>query len=318
MISFIKYTDDFKCDGVKTCYLHESESLAVVEIVDIYAHKEDNMEAIKTELGKDMLIAVSKLFDSVYVYLLNSKKDIRALEFLDYVFDDFGIVKGNKGVSSGKMSLILLQAKLSELDMDAMLDFFLYRVDNYFKECDSIVSKTYVEEYNIDLKNMHLYHKKDIPWAYVKTTDVAPVGSKIRIKTLENDSGVIVESSDQVYIMIGCHGEVYDIQKSKFQSSYIDADKVLDVFEQMLDFIPAVEIMPDEEYVAIDELAHLCYPQKVYGIYAKELVKRIRVYSSEDVSEYFVGKPGDFLAIREDDTSDVYIIQHDILKNTYE
>ena len=34
--------------------------------------------------------------------------------------------------------------------------------------------------------------------------------------------------------------------------------------------------------------------------------------------EYFLGRPGDYLAVRLDDITDIYVIQRDIFAETYE
>jgi len=118
--------------------------------------------------------------------------------------------------------------------------------------------------------------------------------------------------------MIGNRGEVYDIKREKFEASYIETNEKLDVFESMLNFIPAVLNVDSGNYESIDELAYMCYPRKGNGIYAKELQKRTKVFGINNNAEYFIGEKGDYLAARVDDVKDVYIIKRDIFQDTYE
>ena len=118
--------------------------------------------------------------------------------------------------------------------------------------------------------------------------------------------------------MIGCRGEIYDIEKEKFENTYDVTDGKLDIFEQMLDFLPEVERESDGVYISLDEMAHLCYPKQGIEIYAKEIEKRTKVFPVMREQEYFLGRPGDYMAIRADDLCDIYIIQGEIFKQTYE
>ena len=86
----------------------------------------------------------------------------------------------------------------------------------------------------------------------------------------------------------------------------------------MLEYLPEVELLPDGEYVALDEIAKLCYPKSGNGIYCKELECRTKVFPVNGNDEYYLGNQGDYLAVRLDDSTDLYIIQKEIFGNTYE
>ena len=83
-------------------------------------------------------------------------------------------------------------------------------------------------------------------------------------------------------------------------------------------FLPEVKVLPDDEFISIDEMAHICYPKQGMEIYAKPLEKRTKIYPVYDPENYFLGREGDFMAIRVDDISDMYIIQKKIFLHTYE
>ena len=116
--------------------------------------------------------------------------------------------------------------------------------------------------------------------------------------------------------MIGCMGEVYQIQQDKFNASYEISEEPLDIFAQMFEFIPAVERMDDNAYLPIDEIAKICYPKKDAGIWEKQLERRTRVFG-KTVNDYFVADSGDYLAVRKDDPQDVYVIRKEVFGRTY-
>lgn len=118
-------------------------------------------------------------------------------------------------------------------------------------------------------------------------------------------------------IMIGCLGEIYEITDEKFKSTYDVTYERLDIFERYFDFIPAVELPDKGKYVTIDEMAHLCYPKPGNGIWAKRLDKRTKIFRKGSL-DYFIGNPGDYMAIRADDYQDIYVIQQEVFLRTYE
>lgn len=71
--------------------------------------------------------------------------------------------------------------------------------------------------------------------------------------------------------MIGCKGEIYDIERQKFENSYETTNEPLDVFTQMMDFWPELQKLPEQDFISIDEYARLCYPKQEVGIYARRL-----------------------------------------------
>ena len=54
------------------------------------------------------------------------------------------------------------------------------------------------------------------------------------------------------------------------------------------------------------------------GIYAKEITGRVKIFTMWDQEKYYLGRPGDWLAVRADDPSDVYVIEKGIFEKTYE
>lgn len=244
---------------------------------------------------------------------ISNTKEIRSLEFLEFVFDRFGLTSGNEMTSHGKISTVILSVYMSDMENSNEYDFFFDRANKYFEDTDIINSKADT----IDSSLMKRYYKKNVKWAFVKTTDIIEAGKILRVKSLENPSGIKVKSCTDSYIMIGYRGEVYDITRDKFEKSYECTEEVVDIFESMMDIMPTVQVEESSEYVPIDEIAHICYPKRGSEIYAKELLRRTKVFIENTDNDYFVGKPGDYLAIRSDDLSDKYIIQKDIFTSTY-
>ncbi|MBE5881902.1 MAG: hypothetical protein E7289_06330 [Lachnospiraceae bacterium] len=296
-------------------FRHETEAFILVRENEEYCVKEQ-AEKMLAETGAKVLLLIGKISDRFLVRCLCKTEQTRALELIDFVFGQFGIAKGTAEWAQGSVSEVLLSVCMSEADVSDETEYFMLRADAYFTDCEVVEAVVFAEENPGRIREMKEYEKAHVSWAYVKTTEIVPEGVTLSVRTLENDTGVLVNARDDVYVMIGCLGEVYQIHRDKFESSYETSEEKLDIFTQMLDFIPAVERVDDHTYLPIDELAHLCYPKPGAGIYAQQLEKRTRVFSKNG-SDYFVGEQGDYLAIRKDDVQDVYIIREEVFGRTY-
>ncbi len=268
--------------------------------------------------NKKFILAFMEKDEDVKVYFYSEDKSIRALEFVDFLVDKYGTVKGDGVIAYANISKLFLNVLMSELEINSYLDFFEKRVDQYYDECNWIFATEYIKGKDKEIEMFPLYRKKSIPWAYVRTSDIVQEGKKFRMKSLENETDMVLVSSPDLYIMIGCRGEIYNISEAKFVSTYRDSKEKFDIFAQMPDYIPEIQLDETEEYVSLDDKAYLCYPKDDRVIYATPINARTKVFSEHNKGEYFVGSPGDYMAIREDDISDIYIIQREIFEQTYE
>lgn len=327
---FIKQKN-LKLPGMKAAYRNGNEDFVIAEIdedisqglseqmMEVAFNQEampDYGEYMK-QLGCHFLLFVWKEQEEDRLYFFSDTKRLRALEFLDYLVPEFGLVKGDAKGASGRISSVVLKVQMSGMDIEDTLEYFMKMAADYFEECECIEAGEYGKERENEIRLMRLYVKKRIPWAFVETTKLVAEGEEICIKSLENESGIIVKAAPDVYIMIGCRGEVYDIRRDKFENTYDKTAESLDVFEQMLEFLPEAEIVATGEYISLDELAHLCYPKTGVGIYAKELERRTKVFPAGG-EEYYLGRPGDYMAVRPEDFCDIYVIQRQIFHQTYE
>lgn len=277
----------------------------------------DRMELLR-ESGNDFLLMLWGEHEEKCLLFLSSTKRVRPLEFLDYLIADFGLVRGDVFCASVRVSSVILKLQMEENGEQDTLQYLMDRAESYFRDCDWIDAQDYGKSHAEEIRQLPFYHKRKIAWAYVKTTDVAKPGQKMWIKSLENESGLQITAAEDTYIMIGCRGEIYDIHRDKFQNSYETTGEPLDVFRQMMDFWPELQLLPEKQFCSIDEYARLCYPKRGAGVYARCLDKRTKIFPAGDGQEYFLGRTGDYMAVRPDDMTDIYVIRGDIFEQTYE
>lgn len=299
------------------CFRHQQEAcmvlwmtedLPLIELISMNLHK---------NTGCPFVLTVYESMDEMHLNFFSNKREIRALEFLDFILPEYSLIKGDAAIANGRISLAILRVQMADSNLQQTTDYILHQCSAYFADNVCIQAADYIQTRKGIPDEMKPYHKIKIPWAYVRSTDAVPAGKKFLVKSLENESGITITAADDVYIMIGCRGEVYDIQAEKFHKTYEASEENLNILDQMLDFIPTIETLSEEEYISIDEIAHLCYPKNQVGIYACQLTQRTKVFPVNYNQDYFVGRPGDYLAVREDDLQDIYIIQNDIFGQTY-
>ncbi len=152
----------------------------------------------------------------------------------------------------------------------------------------------------------------EVKVGFVKATDIKPAGNRILIRTLEGDVDVTIK--DDLYIVIGVEGEIYPSARDTFEASY-QRDGGQYVFPG--EYAPAVVDSVTGERMQILPYAKSCIARGGSGIYAKQLDHRVKVFTSWDQDKYYLGREGDYLAVRADDPSDIYVIAKAIFEKTY-
>ncbi len=274
----------------------------------------------KTLLDKFACICLLLIYEEqnqVQMLLVSGTKQIRAVEMLEYMLSEFGLVRGEAGKASGAVSSAILRSQMSDSETVEMVEYFDKIVDEYISNTTCIVADEYASANENYIRQLPLYTKKKKKWAVVKSTDIVQAGEAFVIKSLENESGENIVAQEDIYIMIGNRGEVYHITAQKFANTYELTSENLDIFAEMLDFIPEVQLVETGEYITIDDKARVCYPQRNVRIYAVQLQGRTKIFQGSEEGNYFLGRQGDYMAVREDDIRDIYVIQREIFESTY-
>ena len=236
-------------------------------------------------------------------------KEVKADELARYICAGVGDGGGHLVKAGGSIRRSLLELQEMDYSAPTIQQFFRERMRSYFLDNEII----YTDKYMADVTNMNRYRKKQLHVGYVKATDVVPAHSKCIIRTLEGD--VELEIMDDTVIAIGIQGEVYPMSWDSFIKKYQPNDDSYVYPGEYLPTIRDVEIGKSRELLPY---AHSCVSIGTSEIYATELSKRTKIFTKWDKEHYYLGKPGDFMAVSTDDYSDVYIIERDIFSKTYE
>lgn len=236
-------------------------------------------------------------------------REVKADELAKFICNGVGDGGGHRVKAGGSIRRALLELQEMDYAAPTIQQFFRSRMHSYFRNTEII----YADSYKADTSSMQSYRKKRIKVGYVKATDVVPAGTRSIIRTLEGDVDMPV--TDDTVIAIGIQGEIYPMKWDDFIKKYEPTSEPYNYPGEYAPTIKAVETGDSENLLPF---AHSCISLGTGEIYAKEIKIRTKVFTRWDPDSYYLGKPGDFMAVSKTDTSDVYIIERDIFSKTYE
>ena len=256
----------------------------------------------------DTCLVYSVLEFGVKISIRSCVATVQANELAGFIAEGLGGGGGHLIKAGGFLKRDLIEKSGTDYNKDAIRDMLIDKYNAYFENSCIL----YAGEHEEDISKLKMYVKKPVKVGYVKSTDVACEGSKVTVRTLEGDVEISIE--EDTYIIIGVKGEVYPSKKDKFERGYVYLDEE---YEFEGEYPPAVLASGSGERIELLPHAKSCMANGGGTIYARELSKRTKVFTSWDTERYYLGKPGDYLATRTDDLKDIYIIAHDIFDITY-
>lgn len=212
---------------------------------------------------------------------------------------------GNGGGHISKAGGFISASLMTDKDISSYIES---RLLSYHKETDIIYSGTNA----VDTSDMNKYVKKKIILGYVPSTDIVAPGAEIMIRMLEGD--IYVKADKNIYLMTGISGEVYPINKAVFEKSY---DRTETLPEMDYEYPPIVIEKSTGCAASLEPYIKGCVSSEEVCIFARELTRNTKVFTEWDKNSYIYGIAGDYLASRDADGKDVYIIKRDIFSRLY-
>lgn len=187
--------------------------------------------------------------------------------------------------------------------------YFSDKMDEYFEGYDVI---RYTDEIS-EPQKLRRYRKKPGFFGYVRSTDIAPAGREVRIRTLEGD--VSIKCSEDIYIMIGILGEVYPLEANVFNAKYTPLDEP---FTEELEYAPSVTDIAADSPCGLIPFARKCRSEQSGTVLARPLEKYTKVFTAWEYESYMSGGKGDMLCYTDGNSRDVYIARRQVFDSIYE
>ncbi|MDR3294794.1 MAG: DHH family phosphoesterase [Clostridiales Family XIII bacterium] len=252
----------------------------------------------------DICIVYACIQNGIKLSIRSCSREVMANEFIAFLTEGVGSGGGHIEKAGGFIQQSALDGLKAETE-----DFLEARAQEYMNAYDVVDAANHA----LDITGMAKYNKKKIPTNYVMSADIFAEGTPILIRTLEGDAEAI--ASKDVYLMIGILGEVYPIQAGKFWVSYEAAEDSAPGLDYS--YAPTVRNKLTGDSADLLAFAKPCLPLTEVHIRAAVLTRNTKIFTAWNAEGYMSGKPGDFIAVRDDDPQDVYIVRKDIFEKTY-
>ncbi|MBO4374464.1 MAG: DHH family phosphoesterase [Lachnospiraceae bacterium] len=262
-------------------------------------------------VGVDVCVAYYVSPGEIKFSVRSCVKEVHANELAAFLADGIGGGGGHITKAGGSIRPEKLLAKRNDPENElenAAGEEFRKRLDEYFSMYEIIYAKDIV----LDTSDMKAYEKRPQKLGCLELADVFPAGTTVEIRTLEGDINVRIEKG--IFLMIGIEGEVYPIKKEKLENSYRFIDEEYDaVFE----YEPCIKDVFSGERKNVRGYARPVMSMGKARIFSRPLKRHVKLFTAWDEEKYYLGTPGDFIAVREDDPHDIYIISKRLFSNLY-
>ncbi len=242
-------------------------------------------------------------------------KETRANELAEYIARE----AGNGGGHEVKAGGVLFCDALESLGVDtrngssSVKDYIEGRIKSYFDQCEIL----YYGKEEQDRSLLKEYRKIPVNVGYVVSSDLAPTGTRVTVRTIEGDVDTMADP--ETYIMIGVDGEVYPTTKKVFEEKYqrLDVPYVYPELNAANRYTPAVLNRDQGENVDMLPYVHSCISKGGDLMLFRQIDHIVKIFSHWDPDHYYLGNPGDYLAVYKDNLSKFYIVKKDIFEKTY-
>lgn len=232
--------------------------------------------------------------------------EVAANDLAAYLTRNIGNGGGHNDKAGGFISQTAFEEKYGTLGIDT---YFFDAVTEYYESFKVIKASVGLPDY----EGFSLYKKRDLAYGYVKSMDLFPEGTPCKIRTLEGD--VFITVAENIYIMVGVTGEVYPIEKTKFDRKYRTDDTP---FVKEFEYEPSIIDLTENTSHSLLPHIRECHCSDSARIYAKQLDYCAKVFTKWDYETYMLGKPKDYICYPDGDVTDIYIIQRGLFDILYE
>lgn len=184
-----------------------------------------------------------------------------------------------------------------------------YRIKDYFEETKIIDASQFKEE----SMPFAEYERKRVAFGYVEATELFAVGTRVRIRSIEEDD-VIITIQDQMLFVIGNKGDINIVNRYWFDTHYRCCDWAFTLPQS--EYVPSIR--KDElgsEFISLMDKAKVCISTSEELITACRLEQNIKLFDLWDTKSYKKGEKGDYLVMKNKSASDLVIIGKEIFES---
>ncbi|MBR6881326.1 MAG: DHH family phosphoesterase [Clostridiales bacterium] len=250
--------------------------------------------------GVDICIAYYESAYEIKFSVRSCIKEVHANELAEFLSKGIGGGGGHVYKAGGTIRPELLGKPISEI--------FEERLEQY----SNMFTIIHAKDVTLSTDDMKVYDKLPQILGTVRLADVFPIGTMVEIRTLEGDVNIKVTAD--TYVMIGLEGEIYPISEEKLRRSY---SEIGGHYNRDFEYEPCIKDSINGEKKGLMEYSRAVMSLSKSRIFAKPLDTYVKIFTEWDDEKYYLGRPGDYIAIRQDDAHDIYVINGRLFDQLY-
>lgn len=254
----------------------------------------------------DICIAFNETYTGYKLSIRSCIKESKASELAEYITDEIGFGGGHRNKAGGFIGKDEYSAKYGDL---RMMQFLRKKLMEYSGECE--ILRAGVDKISVD--GLNYYRKKRVPVGVVFCKDFVRSNTPMLVRTLEGD--IDFNASEDTCIIVGVTGEIQPISMDKFQATY---DMCSAKSRVSSEYRPTIKNLRSGETFDLTDHIRSCVTKSSEYVYMKPIESSVKIFSVWDANNYIRGTKGDYIAIRENDLSDFFIVEKDLCRKMYE
>ena len=188
-------------------------------------------------------------------------------------------------------------------------------LENRFRKYMDDTDIIYARECKLDSDNAEHYCRKQVPWGFVRATDLIESGTKAVIRTMHGDiETVIVED---MILTISPMGGVLFCKESDFAKQYRSYPN----WEFRLrdaEYSPTIKLEKSGRVISPMKDAKVCVPRGKLFIHARRLDRKVKLFTEVDGEQHYtLGRIGDYLSDDTEQIEGVCIMKKEFFEQTY-
>ena len=275
-------------------------------------------------LISDLMLSVDKV-DVCAVYSIvhggvkysirSCETEVQANELAGYIAHEIGTGGGHRDKAGGFLDNNLIDQAFNAVDVksrasrsDLVRTIIEGRLDKYFSDTTIIYSGKFVPQDG----TMKLYERLPHIMGYVIPSHFVPTGSPIIVRTIMDDIETVV--TQDTVIMIGSKGRIFLTDTDHFNKNYVPQDCL---YTPNVDYFPTIRVNTTGVSIDLAPFTYSCMFPGGERVLVKKLNNVTKVFGKM-MKTYIKGDVGDYLAVKENDPEDIFIIGKENFRKMYQ
>lgn len=254
----------------------------------------------------NVCIVYNEMEDGIKYSVRSCIKEVRANELAAYLALGLGTGGGHIDKAGGFLKQTYFNKAHEQINAD---EYFLTRLTAYYESFEVIDTV----ENEVDTSNMKCYRQLPVYVGAVRLAEIFESQTAIVIRSLQGDITCKVEESN--YLIMDYKGRVHLIDQEIFESAYV---MIEEDYNLAIDYFPSIRNRLNGEVMTLEKRMKKCRLKGTHYIYAKQLEKDIKLFGLWNREDYMYGKKGDYLAVRQSNLQDAYIVEAEFFNMGYE